>query len=290
MPSNLNQIEIRSALLRHRLVRFIVMPVTAIVVLILGAFSARAWWGKPIADSERATVAVQPVQQSSRVSSRLRSQLALQPEADRLRRRLGQRFLAPGREISALAGTVLLGTERYAVNIIRSQEDEGEKLTITLNGQTTFTWSGTDGARSGNTPATGNLRALVERLALDSADQFILAQLRGASYFNVASGVRPTEAAGSDRYDGPVWNLVRVGEPPNLTQNRPQSIWRLYYLNASTGLIEKVVSQEQGQTIVAEVSGWVTQNGETVPTKISWKQKGQTLMDLSLTNITHSQK
>lgn len=264
---------------------------TVILVITLGAFSARAWWGSSKSNSDINTATVQPTQDPSRVPSRLRNRLGLQPEADRLRRRLGQRFLAPGREISVLVGTVSLGSERYAVNIIRGQEDEDEKLTIALNGgQIVFTWSGTDGARSGNNPATGNLRALVERLALDSPDQFIMAQLRGASYFNVASGVRPAEAAGSDRYDGPVWNLVRVGEPPNLTQNRPQSIWRLYYLNASTGLIEKVVSQEQGQTIVAEVSGWVTQNGETVPTKISWKQKGQTLMDLSLTNITHSQK
>lgn len=95
---------------------------------------------------------------------------------------------------------------------------------------------------------------------------------------------------GADNYTGPTWDLVRVAEPINLSQNRPQSLWRLYFINSSTGLIDKVVSQEQGETITAEISGWVTQAGEAIPTRVVWKRNNQTAMDLTITNASHSPK
>jgi hypothetical protein len=202
---------------------------------------------------------------------------------------LGQRFLAPGREVSTLIGMVTVGTDRQTVRIVRSQDDDDERLTIALGGgPPSHTWSGLDGAKSNGGAATGSLRSIIERLALDSPDQFVLAQLRGAAYFTVARSVRPAEAGGSIGYTGPVWDLVRVAEPSHLTQNRPQSLWRLYHINSATGLIDKVVSQEQGQTITAEVSNWATQSGETIPTRIVWKLNNQTVMELTLTNVTHS--
>ncbi|MGH9843174.1 MAG: hypothetical protein ACREEM_30925, partial [Blastocatellia bacterium] len=221
----------------------------------------------------------------------LQNRLALQPEADKLRRRLGQRFLAPGREVSTLVGTVTLGSDRQMVRLVRSQDDDDERLTIALSGgPPTLTWSGIDGAKSNGSPATGATRALIERLALDSPDQFILAQLRGSAYFTVSRLVRPSEAGGSDSYAGPVWNVVRISEPSGAAQNRPQSTWRLYYINAATGLIDKALSQEQGQTITAEFSGWANQGGETLPTRVTWKLNDQTVMDLAITNVTHSLK
>jgi hypothetical protein len=147
-----------------------------------------------------------------------------------------------------------------------------------------------DGARSNDISAIGSLRELIERLALDSPDQFVLAQLRGASYHTVARDVRPAEAGGSDDYTGPRWDLVRIAEPSRLTQNRPRSLWRLYYINSSTGLIDKVVSQEQGKTITAEFSGWITQGGETIPTRIMWKLNKRVVMDLAITNGAHGPK
>ncbi len=176
------------------------------------------------------------------------------------------------------------------MRIIRSQDDDDERLTIALNGGPALTWSGLNGALSGGVLPTGALREIIERLALDSPDQFVLAQLRGASYYAIGRHVRPAEAGASDDYAGPLWDLVRVAEPSRLTQNRPQSLWRLYYINSSTGLIDKVVSHEQGKTITAEFSGWVTQGGETVPTRITWKLNKQVVMDLAISNVTHSPK
>jgi hypothetical protein len=84
--------------------------------------------------------------------------------------------------------------------------------------------------------------------------------------------------------------LVRVAEPSRLTQNRPQSLWRLYYINSSTGLIDKVVSQEQGKTITAEFSAWTDIGGEIVPTHITWKLDNQAMMDLVVTSIAINPK
>jgi hypothetical protein len=166
----------------------------------------------------------------------LSGRLALQPEADKLRRRLGQRFLEPGRERATIMGSLTTGGRQYPVFIIRTQNDDGENVQIGLNGgAASLTWSAVEGAKSGASPANGTERLLIERLALDSPDQFILSQLRGASYYTVARNVQPESAGDPDDYIGPVWDLVRVREPEGDSQNRSQSSWRLYYVNASTG-------------------------------------------------------
>jgi hypothetical protein len=287
-----------SALARRRSAKFALALLAAVVVITMATFTVRAWRNKKSSAVRQDTVAKgfavrQDIvaAQPNPVRGRWQIKLALQPEADRQRRRLGQRFLAPGREMSVLTGALTLGADRQRVRIVRSQDEDDERLTIALGEKPqSLTWSGVDGARSNAISATGGLRELIERLALDSPDQFILAQLRGASYYTIGRDVRPAEAGGSDYYTGPRWDLVRVAEPSRLTQNRPQSLWRLYYINTSTGLIDKVVSQERGKTITAEFSGWVTQGGETVPTRITWKLDKQVVMDLAVANVTHGPK
>jgi hypothetical protein len=259
----------------------------AVVVITLVTFTARARRNKNASIARQDIAATQLIPPPSLLQSRL----ALQPEADKLRRHLGRRFLTPGREVSTLVGTVTLGADRQSVRIIRGQDDDDERLTIALGGgPPSLTWSGVDGAKSNGDQATGDLRDLIERLALDCPDQFVLAQLRGASYHTIARDVRPAEAGGSDNYTGPRWDLVRVAEPSRLTQNRPQSLWRLYYVNSSTGLIDKVVSQERGKAITAEFSDWSTRDGETAPTRIMWKLNRRVVMDLAITTVTHGPK
>ncbi|MBS1792147.1 MAG: hypothetical protein JST85_30855 [Acidobacteria bacterium] len=284
-----------SPLPNRQLFRFLFISLSALLVVTLAALSVRAWQMKTTRAAKQAGNSSFPVAAPFRSAlpgrSYLNGKLALQPEADKQRRRLGQRFLFPGREISMLNGTLLTGDERYAVQIVRIQDDDDERLTIALSGQQeAITWSGLGGAKSNNNPANGNLRTIIERLALDSPDQFILAQLRGSAYFTVARAVRPAEAGDSNHYDGMVWDLVRISEPTANGQNKPQSMWRLFYINTSTGLIDRIVSQEQGATVTAELSNWVNQSGEIVPTRIIWKSNSQPLMDLSIANISHNQK
>lgn len=219
---------------------------------------------------------------------RLDSKLSLQPDADRMRRRLGQRFLAAGKERTILIGILTLGTQQYQVAIARTQNDEGEQVQIALNGgPALLTWSATEGAKSGASLANAADRSLIERIALDSPDQFVLAQTRSASYYTLAQRVMPAEVHGSDDYTGPVWDVVRITEPENGAQSRSQSQYRLYYLNSSTGLIEKIYSQEDGAATLAEVSRWVNQDGERVPTHIIWRRTGQVVMELTLTNVSY---
>ena len=256
-------------------------------------FIARAYNGvKPEMRSPLASARISPAsspgatQGNTQLAGRLRSKLTLQPEADRMRRRLGQRFVKPGREVSVANGTLITVENSQQVRISRVQGDDDERVTIALGaGPVSMTWSGKEGAISSGKPASGAERLIIERLALDMPDQFVLAQLRGASYYTIARSVRPTSAGASEDYTGPVWDIVRVSEPESVTQNRPQSPWRLYCINSETGLIERVHSQEEAGEIVAEVSGWTNRGGEISPSRIRWVRNQQVVMELVLNDV-----
>lgn len=218
---------------------------------------------------------------------RLRN-LSLQPEAFRLSRRLGRRFGSSSRAVSVLVGTLIVGTEQQAVNMVRRQTERGERVEIAVGGgPALLTWSETEGPRSAGGRPTEAERTLIERLAFDTADQFVLAQLRGASYFTIARNARPANA--DDAYAGPLWDIVRIEDPQRDEEIGPRSTWRLYYVNSNTGLIDKVVCRLGGDGIEAEFSGWVDQNGERVPSQIVWTRNGQVIMQYRLTNFSHSQ-
>jgi len=50
-------------------------------------------------------------------------------------------------------------------------------------------------------------------------------------------------------------------------------------------LIDKVLSQEQGETITAEFSGWTNQGGEQFPARVVWKRNNQAVMEFNLNNV-----
>jgi hypothetical protein len=229
------------------------------------------------------TVAAIPQGNGTVSRSNLGRRLSLQPEADRSRRRLGQRFIAPGHERAAITGTLTVGAQQFQVRIVRTQSDDGEAVEIALNnGAASLTWNAGEGAKSGASLASGTERQLTERLALDSPDQFIQAQLRMASYYTIARNVLPAGAGDADDYNGPMWDVVRVTEPKGEDAGQPLSLVRHYFLNSSTGLLEKVVSDEPGQTIVAELLGWTNQGGELLPTHIVWTRDKQVVMELTV--------
>jgi hypothetical protein len=189
-----------------------------------------------------------------------------------------------------MVGELTVGDKHERVRLRRVQEDGGERVEITRNGNAPdFTWSDKTGALSSGAPAAGDDRLIIERLAFDSPDQFILAQLRGASYYVVGRGVRADEG-GRDGYDGPTYDLVRVGEPPREETVKPLSSWRVYHLNRATGLLEKIVSDEKGQKVEATLSGWVERAGESLPTHITWTREGQVVMEFNITNAAHGPK
>jgi len=210
--------------------------------------------------------------------------LAMQPEAVRVARRLGKRFNPSSRTAFVLTGTLTIDASWQPVNITRSRSNKGERVDI-LVASRALTWHTEEGARAASSTLTDMERQLVERLVYDSSDYFVLAQLRGASYYTVARNVRPEDAP--DNYDGPLWTVVRVEEPPVDEQNtEPVRRWRLFYINSITGLIDKIVGEEQGQPIEANFSEWTEQSGEKFPTTITWTSNGQTLMTLNLTNLS----
>ena len=196
-----------------------------------------------------------------------------------MRFRLGKRFTGSGRELSVLDGMLTTGTLQQRVRIMRRQDDDDEALSISVGaGPPSLAWSGRQGALSNNRAAAGTERSLIERLALDGPDQFVLAQLRGASYFIIARNV--PQASGD--YVGPTWDLVRVGEPESGISIPPLSAVRVYYINSTSGLIEKVISREPEGEVTAEILAWSQVGDELVPSHTRWLLKGQVVMDLSL--------
>jgi hypothetical protein len=194
--------------------------------------------------------------------------------------------MAPGREASLLVGTLVVDGERMPIRMLRRQNDDGEDLSISLNSeQALLTWDDKLGPRSRGAKAGGLEQLIIERLALDSPEQFVYAQVRGVSYDTLARDVRPESAGGADGYSGQLWNLVRLEEPTDESREKPISRWRVYHINTKTGLIDQITSQEDGQTIIAELTDWTVSDGESAPTRIIWKRDGKTIMDLTLTSI-----
>lgn len=214
--------------------------------------------------------------------------LAAQPEAVKLSRRIGgERFKAKNPPPLIVQGVVSTGNNRQNVQLSRSRTSTGERVELlTAGAATTLSWDASAGARSSAGSPTLNERVLLEQLVFDSVDQFMLAQLRGASYYVVGRNVRPDDAP--ENYSGPLWTVVRIDDPATAEQNQPLSKWRLYYLNNNTGLIDKVVSESQGQRIEASLSNWTKQGNEMSPSSITWSSNGQTLMTFTVTNFSLS--
>jgi hypothetical protein len=177
------------------------------------------------------------------------------------------------------------GTQQ-AITFTRRQTESGETVELSLTNRA-LTWSAEEGARATANAPTETERLLLERLILDSPDNFVLAQLRGASYFTIARNVRPADAI--EGYDGPLWNLVRVDEPQVEEKMRPLSTWRIYYLNVQSGLPDRVEYQLDGKEIRAEFLDWTEAQGEKTPSRIRWSSDGQTIMEYQSTSFSLNQ-
>ena len=212
--------------------------------------------------------------------------LSLQPEASRVARQLGKRFGPTSRSVTVYSGQLNTADGQQSITFTRRQTDRGETAELNLSNRA-LTWSAEEGARATANAPTETERLLLERLILDSPDNFVLAQLRGASYFTVARNVRPTDAI--DGYDGPLWNLVRVDEPQVEENRRALSTWRIYYINVQTGLPDRVEYQLNGKEIRAEFLDWTEQQGEKTPSRVRWLSDGQPLMEYRATSISHNQ-
>ena len=214
--------------------------------------------------------------------------LASQPEALKLSRRIGgNRFKARSASALDVSGVITTGTSQQSIQITRRRTATGESVKLfTPDSSIALEWEASAGISDSSKTPNAEKSAEFERLIFDSVDQFILAQLRGASYYVVARNVRPDNAP--DNYSGPLWDVVRIEDAAVDEQKGSQSKWRLYYLNRTTGLIDKVVSESQGQRIEASFSDWKKQGDELSPSTITWTSNGQTLMTFTVNTVSLS--
>ena len=222
----------------------------------------------------------------SRRVNKGRRNLSLQPEALRVARQLGRRFGPDSQTVTASSGQLLQDQSQRPLSFTRRQTESGETFELSFEGRA-LTWNAEGGAKAGASTASDGDKLLLERLLLDSPDQFVLAQLRGASYFTVARNVRPSDA--NDGYDGPLWNLVRVDEPQVDETRKALSTWRIYYINVQSGLPDRVEYQLNGKEIRAEFFDWAEAQGEKAPSRIRWSSDGQTVMEYRATSVSLNQ-
>jgi hypothetical protein len=185
-----------------------------------------------------------------------------------------------------LAGNLTVDSNQQAVAIIRRQTDSGETVELLLPDRK-LSWSEAEGVKGTKDLPTEAERLLIERLVFDSPDQFVLAQLRGASYQTIVRNLRPVDAA--DDYAGPLWTMVRIDDPQTVEGASPKSPWRLYYINSISGMIDRVECDVDGQRVAASFIQWTDQNGEKIPSHIKWTRNGQTLMEFQLTSFSQAQ-
>lgn len=241
-------------------------------------------YARPTSNSPNAQSSSQ--ESSSSVDIPESGSLSRQPEAVKLSRRVrGGQFDAKKARSLLLNGVVTNGTGQRNVQIRRNQNATGEQVEVWLAGANgTLSWDAAGGAHNSAGALDVSDRILLERLTFDSADEFILAQLRGASYYVVARNVRRDDVP--DNYSGPLWDVVRIDEPEQDEQLQLLSRWRLYYLNSVTGLIDKIVYDSQGSRIEANLADWTERNGEKFPSTITWTSQGQTLQVFKLTSAS----
>lgn len=211
--------------------------------------------------------------------------LVLQPEAFRVSRRLGKRFEATGSGATTSVGKLTTTGSQQPVTIVRRRTEVGETAEFAI-GTRTLTWSDGEGIKAVVGIPTPAERLLVERLLLDSPDQFVLAQLSGASYFTMARNVRADDAV--DDQPGPSWTQVRVSYPENDQTPRSTSSWRIYYINSATGLIDRIVSEFNGRTAEARIVRWIEEGGEKFPAHITWSVDDETILDYQLSTASQN--
>lgn len=256
------------------------LPLLGVVLLVAFAATHFTAYG----EMDQQPTAQDAVADSQSGASRFRN-LAFQPEAQKLARRLGKRFTQQVSTTSRMTGELTLTSERLPVAIVRSQLKNGESLELRLSGEPDLSWRVTDGASSNRAALTDRDRDLIERLVFDSPDYFINAQLRGAAYSTVATGVQSDEQASESV--STTWTIVRVDDPEQDEGKRAKSRWRLYYLNSNTGLIDRIIYDTQLGRVQAEFRRWSTDGArETFPSHIVWKRNGDVVMELAINNFT----
>src|SRR5690349_16723737 len=95
--------------------------------------------------------------------------LSLQPEAFKLSRRLGSRFMPSRQLTSMLFGTLTTGNMQQNVSITRQQTSNGENVQVATTGEpAVLAWTDDESSNAPGSTLSEAQQTLLERLALDN--------------------------------------------------------------------------------------------------------------------------
>src|SRR5262245_26642004 len=240
-----------SALLRRRSAKFILASLSAIAVVALVAFTARAWRTKMSATAKRDNAAAQPTP-TPNTNSYIRRGL-LQPRLQLALNALGDRLEKPDKERLTLVGTLTRQNNSQAVPV-RLFLELPRRMRLEEQGaqQRVVGFDGSKGWASGAALSSAD-QDTIETLVFDSVDNFFLGQMQGVATRTLGSRFRLDDGRTAN-YTGPFYNIYQVTDRIKIgAANREQP--KLFYFNSDTKLIERVYYQvrRDGSTANVEI-------------------------------------
>lgn len=198
---------------------------------------------------------------------------------------LGDRFERAGKERAVLTGSITRygnATGTSAVRIIRELPNKLRYEEQTQKGQLVLGFDGQSPWALNGAPTSEQIDFIISLLR-DSADRFIVGQALGHPTRMLGEKYRLDDGSNTN-YAGHFYDIFKVDDTlvsAGETLHRPT----FFYINSQTGLPERIVYERQEAAtirVVVELGNWATVAGQKVPTKISRKEDGAVVTELTI--------
>lgn len=269
--------------------------VIALLVLVTGAISARAWLS-PSASTRyqqaAATPTATPTTKATPNPNYVRRPL-VSPQLMFALNALGNRLEKPGQERLTLLGTITRPEQSKNASPVRLileypdrlrlEEQSGSLVKITLVGE--------NGASKLGGPLQEQDADETESLLLDSADHFFAGRMKGFAMRNLGQRFRP-DGGITKNYTGPLYDAYQMHDLVALTlaaRMQPKS----YHFNSQTQLLDHVrYDLKRGGRVIkveTQISGWQKTSAQQLPRTITRLENGQPTLVLNITAASVSQ-
>lgn len=284
-----------SVLARRRWAKLAFASLSAVVLITLVTFTARAWRHKNVSVARQGAVAnpltSAPIAKSEYVQShRLRWDLQSQLKL------LGDRLEKSGKERLILTGVVTrpnIKADRVPIRLItelpdkvRLEELNGDKAGITI-------FDGTD-LKSSRKALDKSDENEIESLVFDATDHLFIGQMHGVATRFLGSHFRLDDGQ-SPNYKGPFYDIFQTGETIALKKDAVRLQLKYYYFNSQTQLLERIkysLARPNGKPVQIEIQlgGWKQFEGQYLPTILQRLEDDSPVFILTIEGVALGKK
>ena len=196
---------------------------------------------------------------------------------------LGDRLERPGKERTAVAGTVRFGNDPTANPLILLNEFPDRVRASLTQGSNARTLVFDGNRVRAASPLNQVDEALLETLVYDSSEHFFWSQTQQQATRFIGSRIRTDDGSTQD-YTGPyyeVYQLTDVVKIGPIEQLRS----KFYYFNSETLLLERVLYQDRASRVEVRLGDWRSVNDQQLPHRIERIEDGVSAFVFSLGSI-----